>query len=342
MTSKSARPHVLLQLARGRYEQLFSAAAIERLHAVADLRGPTGPEAPADALAAAEVLCLPTTAVVDGRVLAAAARLRWIASTNAAPPALDYDAIAARGITVTDSRRGFHRPVAEMALALYLALLRDVVLHDRALHTPDGVEGAAKEANREASSRRLGMVGFGGIGQMLARLLAPLEPEVLVYDPYLPPGVAAAAGARSVPLDVLFAQSDAVFVLARPNPHNRRLIGGALLDTMAPGAALIVVSRSWLVDETALVERLRTGRIRAGLDVFDEEPLPAGHPFRTLPNVILTPHRAGGTRESYRRIGQHFVDDVVRFAAGLPPQHMAVVDAETMRRQGLTGAASVA
>ena len=158
------------------------------------MTGPTGPAAPADALAGAEVLFLSVAGAVDRATLAAAPRLRWIASANAGPPRLDWDAVAARGITVTDSRRGFHRPVAELALALYLALLRDVALHDRALHTPDGTEGADKARNREASRRRLGLVGFGGIGQTLARFLAPLEPELLAYDPYLPP--AAVSGGR--------------------------------------------------------------------------------------------------------------------------------------------------
>ena len=238
---------------------------------------------------------------------------------------------------MTDFRRGFHRPVAELALALYLNLLRDVALHDRALHTPDGTEGADKTRNREASRRRLGLVGFGGIGQTLARFLAPLEPELLAYDPYLPAAVVTAAGAQPATLEELFRRCEAVFVLARPNPHNRRLIGGTLLDLLSPDGALIVVSRSWLVDEAALLERLRAGRLRAALDVFDEEPLPPGHPLRALPNVLLTPHRAGGTVESYHRIGRHFVDDVARFAAGLPPERMAVVDPETVRRQGLAG-----
>jgi phosphoglycerate dehydrogenase-like enzyme len=330
-----ARPRVVVQLSRGRFEQLLTPAAQGRLRSVADVSGPTGPSAPPTDLTAAEVLFMSTGGTVDRPTLEAAPRLRWIASANSAPPRLDYDAVLAQGITVTDSRRGFHVPVAEMALTHYLALMRDFMLHDRALHTQDGTEGPPRAQNREASFRRLGLLGFGGIGQKLARLLAPLEPELLVHDPYLPPGTAEAAGARPVSLEALFEESDAVFVLARPNPGNRHLVGSGLLGRLKPGAALVVVSRFWLVDEAALIERLRRGDVRAGLDVFEEEPLAPGHPLRALQNVTLTPHRAGGTVESYWRIGQHFVEDVVRFAAGLPPQHMAVVDAEVMQRQGL-------
>ena len=333
--SAATRPCILLQISRGRCEQLFAPVARERLEAVAHVTGPTGPQPPSEALAAADVVFLPTGAVVDRGVLAAAPRLRWVASANSAPPRLDYDAIAERGIVVTDSRRGFHIPVTEMALTHYLALTRDLMLHDRALHTRDGTEGAPHAENREASGRCLGLLGFGGIGQTLARLLAPLQPELLVHDPYLAPGVAEAAGARPVSLEDLFERAQAVFVLARPNPHNRRLIGRDLLARLQPGAALIVVSRFWLVDEAALIERLQQGDVRAGLDVFDEEPLRPDHPFRSMPNVTLTPHRAGGTLESYWRIGQHFVEDVARFAAGMPPQSMAVVDPAAIRRQGL-------
>ena len=335
MTQVSHRPNVVVQLGQGRYEQLFTPAARERLASVARLTGPTGREAPPEALAEADVLLLPTGGVVDRQTLERAPRLRWIASANSAPPRVDYAAIAERGITVSDSRRGFHIPVAEMALTHYLTLLRDVMLHDRALHTHDGTEGRPQRENHEASFRTVGLLGFGGIGPTLALLLAPLEPTLLVHDPSRPPGTAEAAGARSVELEELFSSSDAVFVLARPNPHNQRLVGAALLDRMRPGAALIVVSRSWLVDEASLIAALQTGRIRAGLDVFEQEPLPPGHPYRSLPNVVLTPHRAGGTIESYWRMGQHFVEDVERFAAGQAPQSMQVVDPEEMRRQGL-------
>jgi phosphoglycerate dehydrogenase-like enzyme len=195
--SASTRPRLLLQISRGRFEQLFTSAARERLAAVAEVAGPVGPRPPPEALAAAEALFLPTSAVVDRRVLAGAPRLRWIASANSAPPRLDYDAIAERDIVVTDSRRGFHIPVAEMALAHYLALTRGLMLHDRALCTRDCTGGVPPAENREASARRLGLLGFGEIGQTLARMLAPLQPEILVHDPYLAPGAAAERRAQS-------------------------------------------------------------------------------------------------------------------------------------------------
>ncbi|MDQ3700172.1 MAG: hypothetical protein M3442_04535 [Chloroflexota bacterium] len=100
---------------------------------------------------------------------------------------------------------------------------------------------------------------------------------------------------------------------------------------------MIVVSRFWLVDETALIERLQSRRLRAGLDVFEEEPLAPGHPLRSLPNAILTPHRTGGTLEGYWRIGRHFVDDVEHFATGRPPSRMAIVDPRLAPQQEVHG-----
>jgi phosphoglycerate dehydrogenase-like enzyme len=328
---------VVLQLPRARYEQIFSPAARERLATLAEVIGPfEGEEARrlTPRLAEADALFLQGRVEVDGTALAGAPRLRWISETSGGPPRIDYRAAFERGIAVTDCRRAFGRSVAEMALALYLAVSRDVALHDRALHTADETEGRPKEENREASGRVLGLVGFGGIARTLARFLAPFEPRLLAYDPFVSEAEMAAAGAEPAGLDDLFRASDAVFLMAMPTPQNRHLVGPAQLDLLRPDGILLVISRSWLVDEAALIERLRARRFRAAMDVFDAEPLAPGHPYRSLPNVVLTPHRAGGTRESYWRIGQSLVDDLERFVAGRPLVDTAPVDAATVRRLG--------
>ncbi len=331
---------VLAQLTRARYEQIFAPPARERLHALAEVLGPfeTAQEVQEATarLPEADVLFMPSAVSLDREALEGAPRLRWIADTSGGPRKIDYETAFARGIVVTDCRRAFSRSVAELALALYLAVIRDVVVHDRALHTPDATEGVGKEHNRDASFRTLGFVGFGGIAQTLARFLAPFEPRLLAHDPFLPAHVFDEFGATPTDLHDLFRSSDAVFILAMPGPDNKHLIGAAELDLLRPESILLVISRSWLVDEAALVERLRAGRFRAAMDVFDREPLPAGHPYRSLPNVVMTPHRAGGTRETYFRIGQALVDDLERFIAGQPPIHNVVVDTDTARRRGVS------
>ena len=326
---------MVLQLPRARYEQIFAPPARERLAALAEVIGPfDGDQARhlTPRLAEADVLFLQGGITVGAEALTGAPRLRWISETSGGPPRIDYRTAFSRGLTVTDCRRAFDRSVAEMALALYLAVARDVVAHDRALHTPDGTEGRSKSENRDASFRTLGLVGFGGIGRTLARFLAPLEPRILVYDPFVPSSELEAAGVQEAGLVDLFGACDAVFLVAMPTPQNRHLVGAPELDRLRPDAVLLVISRSWLVDEAALVERLRAGRFRAAMDVYDQEPLPAGHPYRSLPNVVMTPHRAGGTREAYWRIGQALVDDLQRFVAGQPPVHTAPVDEALVQR----------
>lgn len=328
----------MLQMPRARYEQIFAPAARERLQQLAELIGPFNDQQAARTLTPrlteADVLFVQGGVSVERAALDAAPRLRWISDTSGGPPRVDYPTAFARGIMVTDCRRGFHRSVAEMALALYLAVMRDVVVHDRALHTPDGVEGVPKQENRDASFRTLGLFGFGGIARALLPFLAPFDPKLLAYDPFVPDDVMRRAGVEPVGVTDLFRQSDAVFVLAMPTPENRGLIGAAELDLLRPESMLLVISRAALVDEAALIKRLRAGRFLAAMDVFSQEPLPAGHPYRSLPNVVMTPHRAGGTREAYWRIGQALVGDLERFVAGQPPVHTMAVDEAIVRRLG--------
>jgi phosphoglycerate dehydrogenase-like enzyme len=328
---------VVVQLGRERYAQLFDAAADARLRRLAEVLGPF-PESeaapPAPELAQADVLWCPGSTRLPRSVLEGAPRLRWIGDTSGGPPHLDYRYAAQRGLVVTDCRRAFAPAVGEMALALYLAVVRDVVVHDRALHTPERTEGAAKAANREASGRTIGLVGYGGIARALHRFLAPFEPRLLVHDPYAPEAEIRAAGGEPAALPDVLRRSEAIFLMAVPTHENRALLGAAELDLIRPDAVLLVISRSHLVDEAALLERLRANRFRAAMDVFDAEPLPARHPYRSLPNVVLTPHRAGGTIESYRRIGRHLVNDLERFRNGAPPEENSLVTADAARLQG--------
>jgi phosphoglycerate dehydrogenase-like enzyme len=115
--------------------------------------------------------------------------------------------------------------------------------------------------------------------------------------------------------------SKVVAVHAPVTPETRHLIGAAELALMPDEAVLVNTARSWLVDQDALLAELGRGRIDAGLDVYDEEPLPADHPFRALPNVLLVPHEAGGTLDARWRAGHIIADEVARFVAGEPLRH---------------------
>jgi phosphoglycerate dehydrogenase-like enzyme len=145
----------------------------------------------------------------------------------------------------------------------------------------------------------------------------------MVYDPYLSEAGAAELGARKVELDELMSTADIVSVHAPSTPETEKMLGAAHFAAMKDGALFINSARTWVLDEDALIEELKTGRIRAVLDVFGKEPLPADSPLRDLPNVFLTPHVAGATQESRSRLVEAIARDMARFFAGEQPQ-MAV------------------
>jgi phosphoglycerate dehydrogenase-like enzyme len=165
------------------------------------------------------------------------------------------------------------------------------------------------------------VIGAGYTGRCVIKLLTALNAEVWVYDPYLTPADADALGVRKVTLDELLANAAVVTMQAPPTDETYHMIGARELRLLQDGAIFINTARSHLVDETALLAELQSGRIQAALDVFDQEPLPPDHPLRQLENVILTPHIAGASQQARLRQGQIIVDEIARFVAGEPLQY---------------------
>ncbi|MBC8103440.1 MAG: hypothetical protein H7Z41_12755 [Cytophagales bacterium] len=231
-----------------------------------------------------------------------------------------------RGIPVSVSRRGFSPAVAEMALTLLLATLRRTSGYHAALWagTETWVSRFPEEIpaeERQLTGRRVGIIGFGAIGQRLAELLVPFHCEIAVHDPFLPDGVAERFGVRNGSVDDLVRHSEALVVCAAANAGTRHVLEAGHLEALLPGTVLVNVSRAALVDSDALLARLQRGDLFAALDVFDQEPLPADSPLRVLPNVYLTPHRAGGIWESVVRIVDYLADDLQAFAQGKELRH---------------------
>jgi len=153
-------------------------------------------------------------------------------------------------------------------------------------------------------------------GRRYIEACCALGAHVRVYDPYLPAGDALQAAATS--LDELLSGSDVVAVHAPLTPETAGMIGARELALMRDGAVLVNTARAAVLDMDALYAEVSSGRLDAGLDVFDVEPLPVPNRWRRLPNVLLTPHLGGATVESRRRAGQLVVEEVSRFLAGLP------------------------
>jgi phosphoglycerate dehydrogenase-like enzyme len=182
----------------------------------------------------------------------------------------------------------------------------------------DGTEAWLKDIpadidpeERQLAGRKVGVVGFGRIGQRLAELMAPFAVDLVVYDPYIPETVLQKYGAARVDTTLELANRSEVIVLcAANNEGSRHLIGREEIAALRPGCILVNVGRSSLMDMDALVERLGKGDITAMLDVFDIEPLEMDSSLRSLPNAFLTPHRGGGIMESITRSLALLTDDL--------------------------------
>ena len=223
-------------------------------------------------------------------------------------------------VTITNAADPMARGVAEMALGLTLTLVRRIP--EYATEMRNGVSRTNEQVSEGETlfARRVGIVGFGRIGRAFAKLLMPFGVEILVSDPYAQRNEVAASGATLVQLDELVSACSVVVLCAALTPQTRSMFDSRRLSLLRDGSFLINVARGGLIDVEALLEELRKGRITAALDVTDPlEPLPADHELRKLPNVTLTPHIAAGGIEMRREIGAIAVEEVIRFAAGLPP-----------------------
>jgi phosphoglycerate dehydrogenase-like enzyme len=254
--------------------------------------------------------------------------LRMIALTGTFSGTLDLEACTRRGIVVSNT--GGTRSDAttvEIGLTLLMAAARHLVAADRNVRAGRFQEGVPPGLLLEG--RTLGVVGLGRIGSRMARLGAALGMRVLGWSQNLTAEAAQACGAQRVEKVQLFAESDAVSLHLKLSPRTRHVVGAAELDAMRPGAILVNTSRGGLVDESALVERLRAGRLSAALDVYWEEPLPAGHPLLTLPNVVLSPHLGYCTEEVYTQFYRESIENVLAFLDGRP---MRVMNASVVPR----------
>jgi phosphoglycerate dehydrogenase-like enzyme len=224
-----------------------------------------------------------------------------------------------RGLRIASAREALAVGVAETTLGMIIAGLKGFFPGARMtagggwLIDDDRVMGYQI---REMYQSTIGVIGLSKSGRHLLRLLRQFEVQVLVTDPHVRAEEAAELGVELVGLDELMRESDAVALLAPALPETRHMLGAAQFAQMRDGAIFINTARGSIVDEDALVAELKTGRIWAFVDVTDPEPPAPDHPFRTLPNVVLTPHIAGAVGNGCRRIGRSVVDQILEFASG--------------------------
>jgi phosphoglycerate dehydrogenase-like enzyme len=241
-------------------------------------------------------------------------RLRLLITAGMRNASIDVAAAAEHGICVCGTA-GLPYPTAELTWALILGLVRHVPAEDRATR-----EGRWQvSVGLGLNGKTLGVIGLGSLGSRVARVGRAFEMPVLAWSQNMTAERAAEVGAVRVERDELLARSDVVSIHLVLSDRTRGLIGARELSLMKRTAYLINTSRGPIVDETALVRALRDGAIAgAGLDVFDEEPLPADHALRRLPNTVITPHLGYVTEETYRVFYGDALEDIKAFLRGQP------------------------
>ena len=255
------------------------------------------------------------TEPVTARVLDAAPNLKIISKHGVGYENVDWDAARSRSIPVAIAGGAIADSVADMALALLLALARQVPQGDASVRA-----GQWKRfVGPELRGKTLGIVGLGQIGKGVARRAKGFGLSLLATDAYPDDAFAASWGVEYLPLEDLLMRSDFVSLHAPVTTETKGLIGAARLARMKPSAFLINTARGELVDEGALYEALRAGRLGgAATDVFVQEP-PGDSPLLTLPNFLATPHSAGQTPEGLRRMGEITAENVLRVLRGEKP-----------------------
>jgi phosphoglycerate dehydrogenase-like enzyme len=245
-----------------------------------------------------------------------ASTLKQISRWGVGYDAIDVPAATRQGIVVSYTPGLLNDAVADYAMALLFAVARRV--HEGHLTMRQGTWASAW--GHDIAGKTLGIIGCGRIGQTVARRVSGFDMRVLGFD-VAPNAEAERLGIEFVPLDRLLAESDFVSLHAALTPETRGLLGEAQLRRMKPSAYLINTARGVMVDEAALVKALGEGWIAgAALDAFINEPLPAEHPFRSTPNLLVTPHQASFGYDSGARVSEAAAQAIVDLQGGRRPR----------------------
>lgn len=270
-------------------------------------------------------VCLTQMAPLTSRVLDACPELELFAVCRGGPVNANLAAATSHGVAVTYAPGRNASSTAEHTLGLMLSAMRRIPFAHNGLVAGrwESDRFAHDVAGLEIADSTVGLVGGGAIGGRVAAALLALGATVLVADPYANPATLP-AGVTLVPLPELLARSSVVSLHARLTDETAGMIGAAELAAMPPGSVLVNCARGGLLDYPALAGALRTGHLfAAALDVYDEEPLPADHPLRDAPNVVMTPHLAGASRPVAARAARMVGAEAARWLAGEPPLHCA-------------------
>ncbi len=303
---------------------------LEPFRDIAEVREASGSEEEVIHALEDATLCVAHHAPLTERVIQACPDLRLFVVCRGGPVNANIPAATEAGIAVCFAPGRNATATAEFAVAMILAALRRIPMADR------GIRNGAWPGNYtidtagfELDGATCGLVGYGAIGSRVARILEGFGASVLAYDPYAKVGPGSAVHLVSLP--ELLQRSQVVSLHARETPETRGLIGRKEIALMPRGSVLVNCARGSLLDYAALEEGLRSGHLfAAAADVFPEEPLPPGSSLRELPNLVMTPHIAGGTRQAAEKAARLAAEEIKRYLTGQPLRFCA--NAEPIKR----------
>jgi len=270
---------------------------------------------------------------VTAETLRSAPRVRHVARFGAGYDAIDVGALSAAGVLLTHTPAAVRRPMVQATLAMLFATTHNLVAKDHSVRAGDW---SARERwrGRGLDRSKIGLVGLGGIGGDVARALVALGLDVQAYNRTPRPELVAKIGIEQVALAQLMRTSDVVIVLVSANSGTRRLIDGDLLRSMPAGSTFVNMARGAVVDESALIEQLRSGAIAsAGLDVFEYEPLPVSNPLVGMPNVVLSPHSLCWTDDFAAAVSDSAIAALLDVKEGRVPEHVVNPEVLALRER---------
>lgn len=320
------RVGITRDLLDGQGAPCFGPRALDELAANPDIEWEWVPEdlteVTPDVAARYDGLHLNLPRLTPASVARADCRLKIVARNGVGYDTVDIPAVTAKGIVLTNTPIAVRRPVAVATLTLLFALAGRLVKKDELVRTGRWNDRTSF-MGQGLTSRTIGLVGAGGIGQEILSVARPFFGRMIVADPYADAGRIAALGASIVPLDTLMAEADFVVVCCLLNDETYHLIDAGRFGLMKPTAYFLNVGRGPIMDERALIATLQAGRIAgAGLDVTEQEPIAPDNPLLQMENVLITPHALCWTDECFHDIAATALRSIVDVSLGRRPAHV--------------------
>jgi D-3-phosphoglycerate dehydrogenase len=280
------------------------------------------PEITPDICARYDALYLNTSKMPGSAVARADNRVKIVARNGVGYDSVDVPAMTAKGIPVTNTPIAVRRPMAVATMTLVLALTGRLLEKNR-ITRMQGWAGRNEAMGMGLTTRTLGLVGAGSIGQEIMTLAGPFFGRMIAADPFADAAAVAAKGATLLPFDTVMREADVVVVCCLLTDQTRHLVNARALGLMKPTAYLVNVARGPVIDEAALIDTLKARRIAgAGLDVFEKEPTDPANPLLAMENLVLTPHALGWTDECFHDIASTGLRSIVDFSLGRRPVHV--------------------